>query len=334
MTFKEKVETTLILIQTRIVLNRFKLTRGKAGGTKGSRTLLLALTAAALMAGCATRGPAVPPVLPTVEAPVNRPVKIGLALGGGAARGFAHVGVIAVLEEAGLKPSVVVGTSAGSLVAALYASGKTSAQLQQTALNMEEVAITDWMLPIFGRGMFRGEALGRYVNELLAGRAIENMVIPLGIVATDLNSGQSVLFQRGDTGTAVRASSAVPAVFVPVKINGREYVDGGLVSPVPVRFARQMGADLVIAVDISSAPEANPARDTLQILLQTFAIMGKSINQYELKDADVVVQPSQAGLKSADFSARQRAIDAGRAAMLAALPALRTRLEVLRTQPR
>jgi NTE family protein len=317
-----------ILIQTRIILNRFKLISGQAG------LWVCALSAAALMAGCAAPGPAAPPVTPVVELPANRPVKIGLALGGGAARGFAHVGVIAVLEEAGFKPAVVVGTSAGSLVAALYASGKTSAQLQQTALGMEEVAITDWMLPIFGRGMFRGEALGRYVNELLGGRLIENMVIPLGIVATDLNSGQPVLFRRGDTGTAVRASSAVPAVFVPVRISGREYVDGGLVSPVPVRFARQMGADLVIAVDISSPPEANPASDTLQILLQTFAIMGKSINQYELKDADVVVQPSQAGLKSADFSARQRAIDAGRAAMQSALPALRARLEHLRTQPR
>ncbi|MFI5445375.1 patatin-like phospholipase family protein [Polaromonas sp. UC242_47] len=295
---------------------------------------LLALSGALLMAGCATQGPGQPATTPAVPvtAPAPKPVKIGLALGGGAARGFAHVGVIAVLEEAGLKPAVVVGTSAGSLVAALYASGKSSAQLQQTALNMDEVAITDWMLPIFGRGMFRGEALSRYVNELLKGRTIENMVIPLGIVATDLNSGQAVLFQRGDTGTAVRASSAVPAVFVPVKINGREYVDGGLVSPVPVRFARQMGADLVIAVDISSPPEANPASGTLQILLQTFAIMGKSINQYELKDADLVVSPSQVGLKSADFSARQRAIDAGRAAMLAALPALKARLEALQAR--
>jgi predicted acylesterase/phospholipase RssA len=163
-----------------------------------------------------------------------------------------------VLEEAGLKPQLVVGTSAGSLVAALYASGKTSAQLQQTALNMEEVAITDWMLPIFGRGMFRGDALARYVNDLVANRLMENMAMPLGIVATDLNSGQAVLFQRGDTGTAVRASSAVPAVFLPVKIGGREYVDGGLVSPVPVRFARQMGAEVVVAVDISSPPEGNP----------------------------------------------------------------------------
>ncbi len=282
----------------------------------------------AVLAGCATApsGPAAPVIFPPAGA-AKKPVRLGLALGGGAARGFAHVGVIAVLEEAGLRPQLVVGTSAGSLVAALYASGKTSAQLQQTALNMEEVAITDWMLPIFGRGMFRGDALARYVNDLVANRLMENMAIPLGIVATDLNSGQAVLFQRGDTGTAVRASSAVPAVFVPVKINGREYVDGGLVSPVPVRFARQMGADVVVAVDISSPPEANPAGDTLQILLQTFAIMGKSINQYELKDADVVVRPSLAGLKSADFSARQRAIDSGRAAMLAALPQLKARLE-------
>ena len=115
-------------------------------------------------------------------------------------------------------------------------------------------------------------------------------------------------------------------MFVPVKINGREYVDGGLVSPVPVRYARQMGADVVIAVDISNPPEANTADGTLQILLQTFAIMGKSINDFELKNADLVVRPSQAGLKSADFSSRQRAINAGRAAMLAALPALRAKL--------
>ena len=317
--------------QTRIILDK-----NPTGLRRISRrwACLAGLSAALLLGGCAA-----PPnsmgasggIAPVLSAPpdiLKKPLKIGLALGGGAARGFAHVGVIAVLEEAGLKPQIVVGTSAGSLVAALYATGKTSAQLQQTALNMEEVAITDWMLPIFGRGMFRGEALARYVNELTANRLIENMAIPLGIVATDLSNGQAVLFQKGDTGTAVRASSAVPAVFVPVRINGRDYVDGGLVSPVPVRFARQMGADIVVAVDISSPPEGNPANDTLQILLQTFAIMGKSINQYELKDADVVVRPSLVGLKSADFSARQRAMDAGRAAMLAALPALKAKLAI------
>lgn len=284
---------------------------------------------ALLVAGCTSTpvAPVKPPVAgDAATAVIKKPLKIGLALGGGAARGFAHVGVIAVLEEAGLRPQVVVGTSAGSLVAAIYATGKTSAQLQQTALGMQEVAMTDWMLPIIGKGVFRGDALGRYVNQLVEGRLIENMAIPLGIVATDLNSGKAVLFRSGDTGTAVRASSAVPAVFVPVRISGREYVDGGLVSPVPVRFARQMGADVVIAVDISSPPEGNPAGDTLQILLQTFAIMGKSINQYELKEADVVVRPSLTGLKSADFSARKLAIDSGRAAMLAALPALKAKL--------
>lgn len=294
-----------ILIQTRIVL------------------ICFALTGLLFLSGCATT-PA-PPATVALPA-LHKPLKLGLALGGGAARGFAHVGVIAVLEEAGLKPQFIVGTSAGSLVAALYASGKTSAQLQQTALNMEEFAITDWMLPIFGRGMFKGDALAKYVNELVAGRLMENMVIPLGIVATDLGNGSAVLFQKGDTGTAVRASSAVPAVFQPVKINGRDYVDGGLVSPVPVRFARQMGADVVIAVDISNPPEGNAADGSLQILLQTFAIMGKSINDFELRGADLVVRPSQTGLKSADFTSRKLAIEAGRAAMLAALPALRARL--------
>ena len=323
-----------MLIQTRINLNT---KTGEAPGLWPAAALArlvfaaVALAGLLVLTGCATTAPGAPAAKP-VQMPSVKPVRIGLALGGGAARGFAHVGVIAALEEAGFKPALVVGTSAGSLVAALYASGQTPAQLQQTALTLEEVAITDWMLPIFGRGMFRGEALARYVNSLVAGRLMENMAMPLGIVATDLNSGQAMLFQRGDTGTAVRASSAVPAVFVPVKINGRESVDGGLVSPVPVRFARQMGADLVIAVDISAPPEANPADGTLQILLQTFAIMGKSINQYELKDADVLVQPSQAGLKSADFSARQRAIDAGRAAMQAALPALRVRLAQLQSR--
>ena len=306
------------VIQTRIILS------------KNSIGAALAVMLGLLLVGCGTVPSASvavsPPLAMSVPPAVKQPVKLGLALGGGAARGFAHVGVIAVLEEAGLRPQLVVGTSAGSLVAAMYASGKSSAQLQQTALNMEEVAITDWMLPLVGRGMFRGDALARYVNDLVAGRLIENMAMPLGIVATDLRSGDAVLFQRGDTGTAVRASSAVPAVFLPVKIGTREYVDGGLVSPVPVRFARQMGADVVLAVDISASPEGNAADGTLQILLQTFAIMGKTINQYELQGADVVVRPSPAGLKSADFSARQRAIDAGRAAMLAALPALRARL--------
>jgi NTE family protein len=317
-------------MQTRIILNSFEsYFSGACCRLRRSAAAALSAVLVAALAGCA--GPGGPaPVSPEVAPALSkRAPRIGLALGGGAAKGFAHVGVIAVLEEAGLRPDYLVGTSAGSLVAALYASGKSSAELQKTAMSMEEAAITDWMLPLVGRGVFRGDALGRFVNESVGGRLIEDMRIPLGVVATDLGSGQAVLFQRGDTGTAVRASSAVPAVFVPVKINGRDYVDGGLVAPVPVRYARQMGAELVIAVDISTAPEDSATKDTLQILLQTFSIMGKSINQHELREADIVVRPSLVGLKSADFSARQRAIDAGRAAMLAALPALRARLQTV-----
>jgi NTE family protein len=150
--------------------------------------------------------------------------------------------------------------------------------------------------------------------------------MPLGIVATDLDSGEAVLFQRGDVGTAVRASSAVPAVFQPVRIGSREYVDGGLVSPIPVRSARQMGAELVVAVDISSAPEGNATGDALRMLLQTFAIMGRSIGRLELGDAEIVIRPALAGVAGTDFGARRRAIQAGRAAALAAVHALRDRL--------
>ena len=192
---------------------------------------------------------------------------------------------------------------------------------------MDESALTDWAFP--GRGVLRGEALARYVRETTGGLLIEQMKLPLGIVATELDTGAAVLFRRGDTGTAVRASSAVPAVFQPVRIAGREYVDGGLVSPVPVRFARQMGAELVIAVDISSAPEGNATSDAVRMLLQTFTIMGRSINELELRDADIVVRPGLAGISGADFTVRQRVMQAGRDAARRQWPALQARITAL-----
>ena len=294
----------------------------------------LALGFLLVLAGCQTAPIQAPPpvvaaVPPVVVPPPKppRPPRIGLALGGGAARGFAHIGVIQVLEEQGIRPDLVVGTSAGSLVAALYAAGKSGAELGTLAQAMDESAITDWAYP--GRALIRGEALARYVRENTGGRLIEQMKIPLGIVATDLDSGQPILFQRGDAGMAVRASSAVPAVFQPVKIGSREYVDGGLVSPVPVRFARQMGAELVVAVDISAAPEGNPTGDAMRMLLQTFAIMGRSINQYELKDADVVLRPKLNGVSSADFTVRAKSIQAGREIATSLLPDLRAKIASL-----
>jgi NTE family protein len=263
-----------------------------------------------------------PPVI--ILKPVPKPPRIGLALGGGAARGFAHIGVIQVLEENGIKPDLVVGTSAGSLVAALYASGKNGLALASMADSMDESAITDWAFP--GRGLIRGEALARFVREATGGKTIEQMRLPLGIVATDLDNGAPVLFQRGDAGIAVRASSAVPAVFQPVRIGTREYVDGGLVSPVPVRFARQMGAELVIAVDISAVPDGAATGDPMRMLLQTFAIMSRSINAFELREADVVLRPKLNDVSSADFAARKRSIQAGREIALAMLSELKLRI--------
>jgi len=283
-----------------------------------------------LLAACAS---APPPVNKTEAPPLEMPapaakknLKLGLALGGGAARGFAHIGVLQVLEEEGIKPQMVVGTSAGSVVASFYASGKTGQQLQWLADTMDESQFTDWANPFTGRGMLRGEALGKYINSQLNGMKIEDMKLPLGIVATDLRTGDGVLFRRGDVATAVRASSAVPSVFEPVRIAGKDYVDGGLVSPVPVRYAKQMGADLVLAIDISSRPEDAKTSDMLKVLLQTFSIMGKSISQLELVQADVVVRPALPASGSTEFSARKKSIEAGRAAMKQALPQLKALL--------
>jgi len=294
--------------------------------TSTLRCWVLALSVAVL-AGCSSTGPVAPDVTAKPETPVAKHVpKFGLVLGGGAARGFAHVGVIQVLEEAGIKPDLVVGTSAGSLVAAFYASGKNGAQLQKVAETMEEATITDWTVPLLGRGMMRGDGLARYVNSHTGNRRIEELKMPLGIVATDLRTGDGVLFQRGDLGIAVRASSSVPAVFEPVRIGNREFVDGGLASPVPVRYARQMGAEYVLAVDISSHPEVGKTGDMFDILMQTFTIMGKSINNFELRNADLVVRPALGNVGSAEFSARRKSIEAGRAAMLQALPKLKAAL--------
>jgi len=289
---------------------------------------IITLAVLLLMVACASVPPALPPVAPAqppvVEAPVAKKIpKLGLALGGGAARGFAHIGVLQVLEEEGIKPAFVVGTSAGSVVAAFYASGKSASQLQWLADTMDESQFTDWANPFTGRGMLRGEALGKYVNSQLNGMKIEDMKIPLGIVATDLRTGDGILFRRGDVSMAVRASSAVPSVFEPVRIGGKDYVDGGLVSPVPVRYAKQMGADVVLAVDISSRPEDAKTSDMLKVLLQTFSIMGKSISQLELAHAEVVVRPALPDVGSAEFSARKKSIEAGRTAMKQALPQLK-----------
>lgn len=260
----------------------------------------------------------------------QRKPRLALALGGGAARGFAHVGALEVLEEAGIRPDIVVGTSAGSVVGSIYASGVRGKALRDAAQALDQNAIADWQVPFFNRGLLRGAALERFINQQVGNRPIQAMPVNLGIVATDLKSGQGILFRSGNTGQAVRASSAVPGVFEPVAIGSREYVDGGLVAPVPVNYARQMGGEVVVAIDISSEPASEASSSQAQVLLKTFSIMGRNINTGELKTANVVLRPALAGVSSADFGNRDRSIAAGRAAMQQALPRIRALLAQLR----
>lgn len=279
---------------------------------------------AALLSSCAT-----PPPPPPVVTPKPAP-RVALVLGGGAARGFAHIGVIKALEAQGITPDMVVGTSAGSVVAALYASGMKGFDLQKLALEMQEDMVADWTLP--NRGVLKGEALQDFINQKVKGLPIQKMPKALGIVATDLKSGEKVVFRQGNTGMAVRASSAVPGVFQPVEINGRDYVDGGLTSPVPVQPARAMGADFVIAVDISNVSRRETPTGTLDVLLQTFAIMGYSLSQHELKDADIVIRPKTAAVSSTSFEDRHLAILEGEKAASAVMAELKAKLAAARSR--
>jgi NTE family protein len=331
-------------------LKRFTLAALAALALAGCQTTPVApyqsVTAAVTQPGApgAATGPAVPgdgavaPVTPPVAhtPPVAlRKVRIGLALGGGAARGFAHIGVIKALEAQGIVPDIVVGTSAGSVVGALYAAGNNASTLQKMAYDMDESAISDWALPLFSKssGVLKGEALQAYVNKAVNHRTIEKLKIPFGAVASDLKTGQPILFQRGNTGMAVRASSAVPGVFQPVTISGHTYVDGGLVAPVPVRFAREMGAEFIIAVNISTQAEAQATNSSLEVIMQTFSIMGQRINQLELRDADVVIQPPLGKMASNDFNNRAVAMQAGERATMAVMAQLKQKLKALREQP-
>ena len=301
--------------------------------------IFLILLLAALLNACAVQPQTTTPIQPPAPTPepvsppvtmTKPPLKIALALGGGAARGFAHIGVIKALEAQGIVPDIVVGTSAGSVVAALYASGMNGFDLQKVALEMQEDMLADWTLP--NRGVVKGEALQVFINQNVKGQTIQNLAKPLGVVATDLQSGEMILFRRGDTGMAVRASSTVPGVFQPVEISGRDYVDGGLTSPVPAQSARAMGADFVIAVDISNVGRREKLTGTLDVMLQTFAIMGHSISRHELEDADVVIRPRTAAVSSTDFEDRHHAILEGEKAATAIMPTLKAKLAKARAR--
>ncbi|MDD2917782.1 MAG: patatin-like phospholipase family protein [Rhodoferax sp.] len=259
------------------------------------------------LTGCSSTPPA-PPAAPVVTAPKAKPV-IGLALGGGSAKGFAHIGVIKALEAQGIVPDIVIGTSAGSVVGALYASGKSGFELQELAIPFDKWQFVDWGMP--NRGLMKGDALAKFINTTVAGQTIEKFPKKFGAVATDLQSGEPIVFRSGDAGTAVLASSSIPLAFQPISIRGRQYVDGGLVSPVPVRLAFEMGATFVIAVDISDKPANGSIDTTMDVALQTLAIMGEMIRRYEKPVADILIRPDISKLGSVDFENRHLAIMQG-----------------------
>ncbi len=284
------------------------------------------LLAAAFLAACSLQpsdynGAGAPSEAAIVPFRSDRPV-VALALGSGGARGFAHVGVIKALEEGGIEADIVTGASSGAVVAALYASGYRAGRIERIALEVEESDLVD--LVAIGKGWVKGEALQEFVNRMVEDRPIERLPRHFAVVATAAKSGRLTVFNRGNTGVAVRASASVPNVFVPPVINGEEYLDGGLLSPVPVKLARAMGADVVIAVDVSWFAQARNAA-------------GPGMSQYgrsgryglltdELEAADVVVTPRTVRTRMFDFDKKTENILAGETAAREALAAIRERI--------
>lgn len=276
----------------------------------------------ALLAACSAQPPA-PPAAP------REPV-IALALGGGGAKGFAHIGVIKVLESHGIRPKIVTGTSAGSFVGALYASGKTPFELQDIALKLDEADVRD--LTLSTEGFIEGRKLQDYVNRLVGGKGIQQFPLRFAAVATAMDTGRKVAFATGNAGQAVRASCSIPNVFQPAVIAGKRYVDGGLVSPVPVETAREMGADVVIAVDISARPGAGKS-GVMGIFDQTINILALPTLQRELKLADVVISPAVINNGVADLGARHQSLLEGERAAQAQLAAVQQAIARFKGSP-
>ncbi|WP_157669478.1 patatin-like phospholipase family protein [Chitinibacter sp. GC72] len=283
-----------------------------------SRRAALALCAVILTA-CNTN-----PSAPAAPVKTPAPARIGLALGGGAAKGFAHIGVIKMLEANGIKVDVVTGTSAGSVVGSLYASGMDAFALQERAVALDEGQIRD--VNLLGGGLVKGQKLQDYVNAQIGNKPFEKLAKPFAAVATDLDNGNRIVFSRGNVGQAVRASSSIPGIFMPTVIGKHKYVDGGVVSPVPVEAARELGANFVIAVDISAKASGKSSTSTLGMMNQAIVIMGQKLGEQELARADIVITPKVGKIGAADFDQKNVAIVEGEKAALAALPLIRKKL--------
>jgi phospholipase, patatin family len=250
---------------------------------------------------------------------------VALALGGGASKGFAHIGIIKVLKENNIPVKVVTGTSAGSIVGSLYASGMSPDRLELEAEILGKTDLVD--LTLSSSGFIKGEKLQNYINYKVGNRSIQQFPIKFAAVATDFESGKAVAFNRGNVGQAVRASASIPNVFQPTVIGGRRYVDGGLSQPVPVSAAKKQGANFIIAVDISARPVKNVNKSFFSYLDQTFNVMSIPLLQHELGQANVVIKPQVLEMGSiGGFDQKQRAIQLGEEAARAALPEIKRKL--------
>ena len=249
--------------------------------------------------------------------------KLALVLGAGSARGFAHIGVIKALDAAGIRPDLIVGASAGSVIGVFYAAGYTGAQMEDVAMKVRDADVID-NASNTKRGLIAGEALQRLINNFVKDKPIEALKTPFIAMATNLKTGDSVQLKSGDAGQAVRASSSMPGVFLPMSINGMELVDGAITSPLPVSVARQMGADMVVvAVDVGAAPQNAHASGIYEIVMQSFEIMGLSLAKLEGQKADVLIKPNVGAFSGSDFGNRAQLIAAGYSAGQKAIEQIR-----------
>ncbi|EFV80678.1 MULTISPECIES: patatin-like phospholipase family protein [Neisseria] len=250
---------------------------------------------------------------------------VALALGGGASKGFAHIGIIKVLKENNIPIKIVTGTSAGSIVGSMYASGMSPDRLELEAEILGKTDLVD--LTLSTSGFIKGEKLQNYINRKVGNRPMQQFPIKFAAVATDFESGKPVVFNVGNAGQAVRASASIPNVFQPVVIGSRKYVDGGLSQPVPVSAAKKLGANFIIAVDISARPAKNVSQGMFSYLDQTINVMSQTALRQELGQANVVIKPQVLELGSiGGFDQKQRAIQLGEQAARTALPEIKRKL--------
>ena len=294
------------------------------------RTALTVSSVLILSACPSNTSPVNPPRHNTQITPPPKPqAVVALALGGGASKGFAHIGIIKALKQNGIPVKIVTGTSAGAIVGSLYASGASPDRLELEAEILGSTDLVD--LTLSTSGFIKGQKLQDYINRKVGNRPIQDFPIKFAAVATDFESSKAVAFNRGNAGQAVRASAAIPNVFQPVLIGGRRYVDGGLTQPVPVSAAKKQGANFIIAVDISDRPSKNLEQGFFSYLDQSINVMSQSALQHELSKANVVIHPQVLDLGAVGgFSQKQRAIAEGERAAKAAIPEIRRKLAAYR----